>query len=478
MSSPVPIPRSSARWITLSALTVGAVFLCARWFLTRQASRRPGLRRAPHIRRRRPESLGRASASRRRSSTEVVFSATSPQLAPSHMDTVNDWNVSQSHRLMSLLYSIAEDQDRRDGYVHRGITCNNCHTTPIRGIRYRCANCADYDLCENCEVDDTHQKGHVFLKIRIPIPVMCGPRTQLLSSFYPGAFPSARPLPWSRLEEIKAKYDLDPYEVEALYDQFKSLASDHGSVEGIDEDTFYQCLGPCGVDRPLIAQRTFQMYDQDKDGLISFEEMVFSVHLSSNSSLDERIPLVFCGYDLDEDGLVGREELYKVFASFLWVHNTTLRDMIIAAESTVLDARNLQMNQPVSAAFTASIPEHPEHLVRPPRPHESNSVRNASSDEDDSDTGDKTTANNPMASIAAPLATESDRLIASEADPTDLRWPIVEILNQRSVHELVERTFTAIRPENPDYISLEEFRRFSKKDARLINWFEVLCPPF
>ena len=35
---------------------------------------------------------------------------------------------------------------------------------PVVGIRYKCAVCPDYDLCENCEAVTTHD--HPFLKIR------------------------------------------------------------------------------------------------------------------------------------------------------------------------------------------------------------------------------------------------------------------------------------------------------------------------
>lgn len=67
-----------------------------------------------------------------------------------------------------------------------GITCNKCRVTPIRGIRYKCANCVDFDLCELCESANCHLTTHVFLKIRIPIPPLANPRSALLPAFYPG----------------------------------------------------------------------------------------------------------------------------------------------------------------------------------------------------------------------------------------------------------------------------------------------------
>jgi len=70
-------------------------------------------------------------------------------------------SATESQHLLNLLYSIAEDQARKEGYVHRGICCNHCNITPIRGLRFKCANCVDYDLCEVC-------KCFFFQRIRIP----------------------------------------------------------------------------------------------------------------------------------------------------------------------------------------------------------------------------------------------------------------------------------------------------------------------
>lgn len=88
--------------------------------------------------------------------------------------------------LLNLLFNVAEDQARKEGYIHRGITCNSCQASPICGIRYKCANCVDYDVCERCEMRDDHNKTHLFIKIRIPMPPLTNPRAPCLKSLYPG----------------------------------------------------------------------------------------------------------------------------------------------------------------------------------------------------------------------------------------------------------------------------------------------------
>ncbi|KAI7180501.1 hypothetical protein KC360_g50 [Hortaea werneckii] len=52
-----------------------------------------------------------------------------------------------SQGIKGLLYYIAEQDAKRKGYQHRGIACEECGETPIRGVRWHCLNCPDFDLC-------------------------------------------------------------------------------------------------------------------------------------------------------------------------------------------------------------------------------------------------------------------------------------------------------------------------------------------
>lgn len=54
--------------------------------------------------------------------------------------------------------------EENQAVIHRHVTCDECGAFPITGIRYKCAVCPDFDVCEKCEAISTHD--HPFLKIR------------------------------------------------------------------------------------------------------------------------------------------------------------------------------------------------------------------------------------------------------------------------------------------------------------------------
>lgn len=60
------------------------------------------------------------------------------------------------------------NQSCNNGYpteeVHENVRCDGCRAFPIRGIRYKCTMCKDFDYCEKCE--ETKDHAHPFLKIK------------------------------------------------------------------------------------------------------------------------------------------------------------------------------------------------------------------------------------------------------------------------------------------------------------------------
>ena len=51
-----------------------------------------------------------------------------------------------------------------NNYIHKNYECNICNAFPIKGIRYHCLECIDFDICEKCESKINHE--HPLFKIK------------------------------------------------------------------------------------------------------------------------------------------------------------------------------------------------------------------------------------------------------------------------------------------------------------------------
>jgi hypothetical protein len=79
--------------------------------------------------------------------------------------------LSTAHPLDHPLILIKKPEDVDDRPVHHGITCDGCDNGFIKGDRYACIDCPDFDLCSECEEkcdENIHPQSHTMVKIRVP----------------------------------------------------------------------------------------------------------------------------------------------------------------------------------------------------------------------------------------------------------------------------------------------------------------------
>ncbi|TPX08417.1 uncharacterized protein E0L32_010147 [Thyridium curvatum] len=286
----------------------------------------------------------------------------------------------EAHRagqnIVSLLFRVSEDNARRNAYVHRGCACNACGIVPIRGIRYRCANCADFDLCETCESQGLHIKTHIFYKVKIPAPPF-GPR-QMQPVWYPGDPDTClRSLPKSLMIKLSRDTGFERPELEAFWEQWTFMANTEWREDpddlylAMDRKTFERCLVPSGGYRHtapnLIHERMFSFYDTNNDDLIGFTEFL---HGLSYRKRKDKLRKIFDGYDVDRDGLITRRDFLRIFRAYYVLYKQMHKDILEGLDDQVMSSSEahqlVSSRQPLSSLFgrEGRVPqaEHGRHL--------------------------------------------------------------------------------------------------------------------
>ena len=270
-----------------------------------------------------------------------------------------------SHRagqnIVNLLFRVSEDNARRNGCVHRGCQCNSCGMVPIRGIRYRCANCADFDLCETCEAQGVHIKTHIFYKIKVPAPPF-SPR-QMQPVWYTGDPDTCpRTLPKRLIQKLSMHTGFERPELEAFWEHWTFMANAEWREDpddlcvAMDRKTFERCLVPTGGSRNaapnLIHDRMFHFYDTNGDDLIGFAEFLEGL---SYRKRKDKLRKVFEGYDIDADGYVDRRDFLRMFRAYYVLYKQMHKDILDGLEDQLLSSTEAQQlvnsRQPLSGLF-------------------------------------------------------------------------------------------------------------------------------
>ncbi|KAK4147818.1 uncharacterized protein C8A04DRAFT_33917 [Dichotomopilus funicola] len=263
--------------------------------------------------------------------------------------------------IVTLLFRVSEDNARRNAYVHRGCLCNGCGITPIRGIRYRCANCTDFDLCETCESQGLHIKTHIFYKIKVPVPRL-GSRP-LQPVWYPGDPDNClRLLPKTLMAQMSKETGFERPELEALWEQWTFMASTEWREDpdelgiAMDRKTFERYLVPSGgyrhISPNLLHDRMFAFYDDNNDDLIGFSEFLRGTAYRKRK---DRLRRVFNGYDIDGDGYINRRDCLRLFRAYYVVFKHMHRDILDGLDDQVMSSTEVEQlitsRQPLSSLF-------------------------------------------------------------------------------------------------------------------------------
>lgn len=86
----------------------------------------------------------------------------------------------------------------------------------------------------------------------------------------------------------------------------------------VREDTFkgiYAQFFPQGANTSQYAHYVFNSLDQDRSGLLSFEDFVHGLSTLSRGSLDEKLRWTFSLYDINGDGRITREEMTDIVSA-------------------------------------------------------------------------------------------------------------------------------------------------------------------
>jgi hypothetical protein len=51
---------------------------------------------------------------------------------------------------------LKKKQEEQRNTIFNDVVCDGCEQTPIRGVRFMCSVCSNFDLCESCEAKGVH----------------------------------------------------------------------------------------------------------------------------------------------------------------------------------------------------------------------------------------------------------------------------------------------------------------------------------
>ena len=95
--------------------------------------------------------------------SEILEKTLETQLNNLKENLKNMLNEEQLQKLAQI-YEAKNENEKNEKITHNNIICNNCYSQNIQGLRFVCAECENFNLCENCEKNNVHFPNHVLIQ--------------------------------------------------------------------------------------------------------------------------------------------------------------------------------------------------------------------------------------------------------------------------------------------------------------------------
>ncbi|KAK9308209.1 hypothetical protein QLX08_001687 [Tetragonisca angustula] len=131
-----------------------------------------------------------------------------------------------------------------------------------------------------------------------------------------------------RLSSLMYQTGFSKDEIRRLYRAFKQYCP-RGAVTTNDLKPAYAKLFPLG-DSGKYAQIVFNAFDKDRNGIISFGDLLNEIALIINDDIDQKLSWIFRFYDLNGDGYITRKEMLVVISAiYEMLHNGQIIQRIV-----------------------------------------------------------------------------------------------------------------------------------------------------
>lgn len=216
------------------------------------------------------------------------------------------------------------------GNIHVNVKCNGCGMMPIRGLRYWCENCEDYNLCEKCGEDEYlfHDRMHIFLRVIRPLP----PKNERPSNHLPYGLVYEKELDthWGYLFSVSSSessiHSDDPI-IKEVQESIKGFTTEADSqlIDYIENHcNGWQALEWNGLN---IIQKELSHYPKLNDFSLQSLRYRFIVLKLLNRKISKIIHLldVSSKEKTSLGGLIAniREKIFKSVKMDVWVHSIT-----------------------------------------------------------------------------------------------------------------------------------------------------------